>query len=197
MNATMIRGRRALAADRGGFGRVLQAEWTKFASVRGWVIALVIAALLTAGVGLWAASGPQNLCGPLSPGAPAPAGPGGPGSGQPCDNSLPTGPGGEAVDDSFYFVRQPLAGDGTVTAQVTSLTGRYSPGGGIAAGPDPEAGFVPGLQPWAKAGVIVTASTAAASSAPRWPPARGAGRYSRPRRSWPARSPSRRAWPAP
>jgi ABC-type transport system involved in multi-copper enzyme maturation permease subunit len=160
MTATISRGPQPrLQAGRGGFGSVLRAEWTKFRTVRGWSVALVVAALLTAGVGLWAAAGPTNLCGPTSPTAPAPAGPGGAGGGgQPCKNSIPTGPGGEAVDDSFYFAGQPLDGDGTVTAQVTSLTGSYSPDGGLAPGPDPEAGFVPGVQPWAKAGVIVKAT---------------------------------------
>ena len=43
----------------------------------------------------------------------------------------PTGPGGEWVTDSFYFVRQPLAGNGTITVRVTSLTGLYSTHGGI------------------------------------------------------------------
>ena len=43
----------------------------------------------------------------------------------------PTGPGGEWVTDSFYFVRQPLAGDGSITVRVTSLTGLYSTHGGV------------------------------------------------------------------
>ena len=47
----------------------------------------------------------------------------------------PTGPGGEWVNDSLYFVRQPLAGNGSLTVRVTSLTGLYSTHGGIAAGP--------------------------------------------------------------
>ncbi len=159
MTATISRREAGLEDGRDGFGRVLRAEWTKFRSVRGWLIATVIAALLTAGVGLWAAAGPQSMCGPPTPTAPAPAGPGGSGGGgQPCKSKVATGPGGEAVDDTFYFVRQPLDGDGTVTAQVTALTGSYSPGAGIASGPDPEAGFTAGLQPWAKAGVIVKAS---------------------------------------
>jgi len=53
------------------------------------------------------------------------------------------------VTDSFYFVRQPLPGNGTVTARVTSLTGAATPGiqGGTSA-----------LQPWAKAGIIIKAS---------------------------------------
>jgi hypothetical protein len=64
------------------------------------------------------------------------------------------GPGGESVTDSFYFVHQTLPGNGTITAAVTSLTGAISsnsdnPGGQITAG----------LQPWAKAGVIIADST--------------------------------------
>jgi len=70
------------------------------------------------------------------------------------------GPGGEAVSDSYYFVHQALRGNGSITIRVTSLTGRHSPpGGGLAPGPDPEQNFTSGIQPWAKAGIIVTAST--------------------------------------
>ena len=36
---------------------------------------------------------------------------------------VPLGPGGEAVTDTFYFVHQPLAGDGSITVRVSSLTG--------------------------------------------------------------------------
>jgi ABC-type transport system involved in multi-copper enzyme maturation permease subunit len=159
MTADITRREPGLQAGPGGFGSVLRAEWTKFRSVRGWAVVTVIAALLTAGVGLWAAAGPQSMCAPSTPTAPAPAGPGGSGGGgQPCQAKVAIGPGGEAVDDTFYFVGQPLPGHGTVTAQVTSLTGSYSTGGGYAPGADPEAGFLPGLQPWAKAGLIVKAS---------------------------------------
>ena len=37
-------------------------------------------------------------------------------------HAVPLGPGGEAVTDSFYFVHRPLAGDGSITVRVTSLT---------------------------------------------------------------------------
>jgi ABC-type transport system involved in multi-copper enzyme maturation permease subunit len=71
----------------------------------------------------------------------------------------PTGPGGQWVTDSFYFVRQPLAGDGSITVRVTSLTGLYSTHGASAAGGgSPTAGMTPGVQPWSKAGIIVKAS---------------------------------------
>ena len=72
----------------------------------------------------------------------------------------PTGPGGEWVTDSFYFVRQPLAGNGSITVRVTSLTGLYST---QRRGPrrdrNPTAGMTPGVQPWSKAGIIIKAST--------------------------------------
>jgi ABC-type transport system involved in multi-copper enzyme maturation permease subunit len=129
------------ATERAGFGRLLYAEWTKFVTVRGWVIAMVVAALLTAGIGIWATSGYHGLpCGKTFPGGemvaaacPAP----------------PLGPGGEMVTDSFYVVRQPLPGNGTVTVRVTSLAGSAAPG---------IAGGTSALQPWAKAGIIIKAS---------------------------------------
>jgi hypothetical protein len=83
--------------DKDGFGRLVHAEWTKFRSVRGWVIAMVIAAALTAGVGLYAASGPQSGCQPTGPNGPI-------GPPAPCHLPNPVGPGGEAVSDSYYFV---------------------------------------------------------------------------------------------
>ncbi len=119
-------------AARDGFGQLLRAEWTKFATVRGWVIAMIVAPLLTVGIALLN----HSTCG----GAVIPGGPAATGAG--CA-APPAGPGREAVTDSFYFVRQPLAGDGSITVRVTSL----------AAGPGPA-----GLQPWSKAGIIIKAS---------------------------------------
>jgi hypothetical protein len=129
------------ATRRVGFGRLLYAEWTKFVTVRGWVIAMVVSALLTAGIGIWATSGYHGLpCGSMLP------------NGQIVGSACPApplGPGGEMVTDSFYLVRQPLPGNGTVTARVTSLAGSATPGitGGTSA-----------LQPWAKAGITIKAS---------------------------------------
>ena len=53
-------------------------------------------------------------------------------------------------------MHQPLAGDGTITARVTSMTGMitYPP-------PDHDE-IVPGLVPWAKAGVMVKDGTSPA-----------------------------------
>jgi ABC-type transport system involved in multi-copper enzyme maturation permease subunit len=110
------------------FARLLRAEWTKFRTVRGWVIGMIIAALLIVGIGLLN----HSSCG----GEVTPGGPSGVGAG--C--SSPVGPGGEAVTDNFYFVHRQLTGDGSITARMTSL--RTS-----------------GLQPWAKAGIIVKATT--------------------------------------
>jgi ABC-type transport system involved in multi-copper enzyme maturation permease subunit len=139
-----------LAAGRHGFGRLLRAEWTKFRTVRGWVIGMVVAILAIVGLGVLtsansvcsyqtSATGPSLAC-------PAP----------------PTGPGGEWVSDQSYFVRQPLAGHGSITVRVTSLTGLYSPHGGQAsgaAGSSPTAGMTPGVQSWSKAGIMIKAST--------------------------------------
>ena len=58
------------------------------------------------------------------------------------------------MTDSFYFVHQPLAGNGSITVRVTSLTGCILTGGGPAGQPATSA-----LQPWSKAGIIIKAST--------------------------------------
>ena len=60
------------------------------------------------------------------------------------------------MTDSFYFVHQPLAGNGSITVRVTSLTGARR-----RAGP---AGPQPGLVPWSKAGIIIKASTSQGSA---------------------------------
>jgi ABC-type transport system involved in multi-copper enzyme maturation permease subunit len=112
-----------------GFGQLLRAEWIKFRTVRGWVIGMLIAALVTVGIALLNHS---SCGGQVTPNGPVTVGQG-------C--SIPLGPGGEAVQDSYYFAHQPLPGDGSITARLASLTGR------------------PGLQPWAKAGIIIAAST--------------------------------------
>ena len=49
------------AAD--GFGRLLRAEWTKFRTVRGWVIGIVVAALVTVGLGAADAPSGSVTCG--------------------------------------------------------------------------------------------------------------------------------------
>jgi ABC-type transport system involved in multi-copper enzyme maturation permease subunit len=130
---------------RDGFAQLLRAEWTKFRTVRGWVIGLLVAVLVILGLGLFGAGGSSGSCQSTS-GGPAR-------SGQGCFTAPPVGPGGEAVSDSFYFVRQPLAGNGSITVRVTSLTGLIPSGHGAVLGTQA------GLVPWAKAGIIIKAST--------------------------------------
>jgi ABC-type transport system involved in multi-copper enzyme maturation permease subunit len=132
----------------GGFGSLLRAEWIKFRSVRGWVIGMILAALLTILLGVFAAANANIGC-QINGGPPK--------SGKACLPPIPHGPGGEIVTDSFYFVRQPLTGTGTITAEVTSLTGEHADlnGGRAQVG----SGMVPGLAEWAKAGIIIKQST--------------------------------------
>jgi ABC-type transport system involved in multi-copper enzyme maturation permease subunit len=140
-----------LAGDRVSFAQSLRAEWVKFRTVRGWVIAMIVAVLVTTLLGVFAAGhvsiGCQN-----SPGGPVL-------TGRACTPSYPIGPGGEAVTDSYYFVHQPLAGNGSITVRVTSLTGLHGGGGAVAAGQNPLEGMSKGVVPWAKAGLILTSST--------------------------------------
>jgi ABC-type transport system involved in multi-copper enzyme maturation permease subunit len=108
---------------------VIRAEWVKFFTVRGWVIAVAAAAAVVAGFGI--AGGDQGTC-----------------YGNSCAQL--TGPGGEAVSDSFYFVHESLTGTAVLTARVTGLTSVASAGG-----PHRQQRVV---VPWAKAGIIVKAS---------------------------------------
>ncbi|MGH3290043.1 MAG: ABC transporter permease subunit [Streptosporangiaceae bacterium] len=136
-------------SGRDGFAQLLRAEWTKFRTVRGWGIGLLVAVLVMLGLGVFSAAGSSGSCQSTS-GGPAR-------SGQGCFTAPPVGPGGEAVSDSFYLVRQPLAGNGSITVRVTSLTGLIPSGNGPTNGPTLDTR--PGLVPWAKAGIIIKAST--------------------------------------
>jgi ABC-type transport system involved in multi-copper enzyme maturation permease subunit len=133
----------------GGFGSLLRAEWIKFRSVRGWVIGMIVAALLTVFFGVFVAANGGVGC--QINGGPAK-------SGKACLPYVPHGPGGEVVTDSFSFVRQPLTGNGTLTARITALTGAHA---NIGAGPVQvgTGNMVPGLVEWAKAGIIIKQST--------------------------------------
>jgi ABC-type transport system involved in multi-copper enzyme maturation permease subunit len=136
---------------RDGFGQLLHAEWTKFRTVRGWVIGMIIAILVIAGLGVFlvAASGHVS-CGSVGPSGSGPVQHGLAACGPP---PLLLGPGGEPVTDSFYFVRQPLAGNGSITVRVTSLTGLPPSANGPSQGPS--VAKQPGLVPWSKAGIII------------------------------------------
>jgi hypothetical protein len=136
---------RSLAVPgRDGFAQALRAEWTKFRTVRGWVIGALVGILAMAGVGLLASGGGQSACQSTQGSAQGP-------HSSSCGSgiSFPLGPGGEPVSDSFYLVRQPLAGDGTITVRLSSLTGRVTPADGNGTS------MVPGLVAWAKAGLII------------------------------------------
>ncbi|MEU6431293.1 ABC transporter permease subunit [Microbispora sp. NPDC046973] len=111
-----------------GFLQLLHAEWTKFRTVTGWVNGMLVAALLVVVFAVLAGLSSDQK------GAPP----------------VPIGPGGQPVTDSFYFVHQPLAGDGTVTVSVSELQSRIASGRGAA---------LPGSVPWAKAGLIIKEST--------------------------------------
>jgi ABC-type transport system involved in multi-copper enzyme maturation permease subunit len=143
--------RAGLRPGRDGFAWSLRAEWVKFRTVRGWVIAMIVAVLLTVLLGVFAASNVNIGC-QNKPNGPVL-------TGKACTPTYPIGPGGEAVTDSYYFVRRPLTGNGSITVLVTSLTGLHGGGGTRAADGNPLAGMSPGVVPWAKAGLILTAST--------------------------------------
>ncbi len=125
------------------FGRLLRAEWTKFRSVRSWIVGVAAAAVLMVGFGLLTTVGSE-------------------GSEAPPDSDTairmpPVGPGGESVNDHFFLVHQILDGDGSITARMSSLTGMSiepSTGEGTPASP----------QPWAKAGLIIKDGTTPGSA---------------------------------
>lgn len=61
----------------------------------------------------------------------------------------PTGPDGAPVSDQFYFVHRDLGENGSITVRMASMTGT------ITYPPPHHDQLVPGLTPWAKAGIIV------------------------------------------
>ena len=133
-------------AGLGGFGWLVRSEWTKFRSVRGWIIGLIIGALLTVLLGLFLSANGKIACG--SPGVPLR-------TGKACLPYVPHGPGGEVVTDQFNFAHQPLTGNGSMTVRVTGLTGEGA-GAGNQAGPQsPGANLGGGLDSWSKAGIII------------------------------------------
>ncbi len=125
-----------------GFARLLRAEFSKFRTVRGWVIALCAAAAVFVLLSSFSAFESRY-----------------------AEPSVPTGPGGEAVSDTYMFVHQALADDGTLTARVTSFSEAYTladtSGGpfGTASKGGPGSQLQRGLVPWAKAGIILEPDT--------------------------------------
>jgi ABC-type transport system involved in multi-copper enzyme maturation permease subunit len=133
---------------RDGFGELLHAEWTKFRTVRGWVIGMIVAVLVTAGLGVLVARASAPTCMAATSNGQV-------GHAVSCGRPIYTrGPGGEPVDDQFFFVRQPLAGNGGITVRVTSLAGAATSPGGPAQ---------PFLSPWSKAGIIIKDGTSQGS----------------------------------
>jgi ABC-type transport system involved in multi-copper enzyme maturation permease subunit len=134
---------------RAGFTLLLHAEWTKFRTVRGWVLSVIVAVLVTVLLGLFIGSHSHV--------APCTTGPNGPA----CRYVIPTGPGGESVTDTFYFVHRPLTGDGSITAEVTSLTEVAESSQTLDGRP---ARTKPAVVPWSKAGLIITAGAGQGSA---------------------------------
>ena len=133
--------RSPVTPERDSFWRLVHAEWTKFRTVRGWVIAVLVTIAAIAAF-VFVAIGVGRSC----------VGSGGPSA---CP-AQPTRPGGVPVIDAFYFAHQPVTGNGTITAAVTSLTGQTLTGTNqVAPG---------GLEPWSKAGIIMKANTTQGSA---------------------------------
>ena len=143
--------RSPLTPERESFWHLVHAEWTKFRTVRGWVIAVLVT-IVAIGAGAFLGADVSGGCGgghAASSGASAAACP-----------AQPTGPGGVPVQDVFYFAHQPVTGNGTITVQMTSLTGQFIVGtsnGGFQTAPG-------GLQPWSKAGIIIKQNTSQGSA---------------------------------
>ncbi|GAA3013940.1 hypothetical protein [Streptosporangium longisporum] len=132
--------RSARRAGRDAFSRSLRAQWAAFRSSRGRVLAMAASVLITVSIGLLIAGGARSTC-VTSKGegvCPAPL----------------TGPDGTAVRDRYYFVHQPLTGNGVITARVSDMTGQMRL-------PDAVPGVrnvKEGVVPWAKAGLLVRQS---------------------------------------
>ncbi len=159
MTATVTPARTPGPVSRDGFAQLLRAEWTKFRTVRGWVIGAVVAVLLTVGLGVFAAVGGSSSCVSESSAGNAQAR-----SGAACAPSLTAGPGGGPVSDNFYFVHQPLAGNGGITVRVTSLTGELPDLNVNPAGAGQQVPMHAGLMSWAKAGLIIKDGTTEGSA---------------------------------
>ncbi|MFI6478590.1 hypothetical protein ACIBH1_11680 [Nonomuraea sp. NPDC050663] len=124
------------------FLTLYRAEWAGLRRVRGWALTLAASVLVTVVLGLLVTGGARSSCvtGEGEGACPAPL----------------VGPDGTAVNDRYFFVHQPLTGDGSVVARVSGMTGQIRM-------PHPVAGVrnvVEGVVPWAKAGLLVRQSLA-------------------------------------
>jgi ABC-type transport system involved in multi-copper enzyme maturation permease subunit len=149
---TVTRHRSPLTPERESFWRLVHAEWTKFRTVRGWVIAVLVMIVVIPAFAFLSTS--------VSGGCAV-----GNGSGTATATACPAqpiGPGGVPVVDAFYFAHQPVTGNGTITVQMTSLTGQVpnAPGGSMPDGPQAASP----LDPWSKAGIIIKENTSPGSA---------------------------------
>ncbi|MEV0231741.1 hypothetical protein [Nonomuraea sp. NPDC050786] len=123
-----------------GFPQVLRAQWARFRAARGRLLTMAASVLVTVSLGLLVAGGVRTTCvtGKGEGACPAPL----------------VGPDGTAVQDKYYFVHQPLKGNGSLTARVSDLTGQIRL-------PDAVPGvrnIKQGVVPWAKVGLLVRPS---------------------------------------
>jgi ABC-type transport system involved in multi-copper enzyme maturation permease subunit len=146
--------RSPLTPERDSFWYLVHAEWTKFRTVRGWVIAAGVT-IVAIGAGAFLGADVSGGCttghGTISGASSSTSG----GTSAATCPAQPTGPGGVPVQDVFYFAHQPVTGNGTITVQLTSLTGQVSVG---------QNQTTPGLQPWSKAGIIIKENTSPGSA---------------------------------
>ncbi|WP_199565410.1 DUF1349 domain-containing protein [Spongiactinospora rosea] len=118
----------------------LHMEWARFRGATGVVLTMTASVLVTVALGLLIAGGARSTCVT------------GEGEG-PCPAPL-LGPEGTAVNDKYYFVHQPLTGNGGITARVSDMTGQIRL-------PDAVPGVrnvTNGVLPWGKAGLLVRQS---------------------------------------
>jgi ABC-type transport system involved in multi-copper enzyme maturation permease subunit len=151
VSATSYRSGEPLARD--GFAQLVRAEWTKFRTVRGWVIGTLFAALLIVLFAYLATFRHQDggIC----------VGPN-PATGT-CQSfahpTPPIGPDGTPVYDTYAFAHRTLTGDGSITVRIGALTGLIQGGGnGHSTSIQDMVGGAGPVQPWAKAGLILRAS---------------------------------------
>ena len=115
--------RSPLTPERESFWHLVHAEWTKFRTVRGWVIAAGVTIVAITAFAFLGADASSSCTGGNGASGACPA--------------QPTGPGGVPVQDVFYFAHQPVTGNGTITVQVTSLTGQVTVPPACRRGPRP------------------------------------------------------------
>ncbi|MEV4074231.1 hypothetical protein ACGFJC_46915 [Nonomuraea fuscirosea] len=112
---------------------LLRREWNAFRRP-GRLIALACAAVTVVALGLLLALNNRSSC----PGA--------------CP-AVPVAADGSVVSDTFWFLHRDLGREGSITVRMTSMTGT------ITYPPPKHDRIVPGLVPWAKAGIIVKDGT--------------------------------------